>query len=107
VRCACIFSRAFERVLVFRDVQQAALSSQELNFGFIVLEVDSADILVDISGTRDDLCVKLSPMDQLAPQYRYERLRMRADPEEICRVLRGAVRWHTLNVPTTPVQWIG
>ncbi|KAF8519186.1 caspase domain-containing protein [Gautieria morchelliformis] len=90
------FSEAFERVLSIQDVQQAGLSSNEPNFGFIVSDVDNAEMLVDIKDTSDGKCVVFSTMEQLATQYGYKQLphEVKADPEIICRVLRGAARWN-------------
>jgi hypothetical protein len=90
------FSEAFQRVISIQNVQQAALSSDEPNFGFIVSDVDTAEMLVDIKGTGDGNGVIFSTTDQHAKRYGCQQLPhdVSADPEVICRVLRGAARWH-------------
>lgn len=90
------FSEAFKRVVSVWDIQQVAQSTNEPNFGFIVSDANSAEILVDIEDTTDSDSVTFSTTELLATQHQYRKLpkKVAANAEDICRVLRAAARWN-------------
>ena len=103
------FSDAFMCVISVPAIQQAARSTNEPNFGFIVSDADNAEMLVDIEDASDGQCVTFSTTLEHATQHQYRKLPHKVEPdaEDICKVLRAAARWNHHFKRTNHPRFIG